>query len=378
MAGILDALVNVVLLLVILVGLVVIHEFGHFVTARLARVRVHEFGIGFPPRAKVFARDSETIYTLNWLPIGGFVRLEGEEGESDDPRSFVRQPLRTRLVILLAGVTMNFLLAIVIMSLIAGFADPTTSVKVYDVPADDDGTPSPAQVAGIRGGRQVGVDATGEPIFDESGDTILAIDGIRFTFLDGPDGPTRYMRENPGKTVTLTVQNVDGTQRDVQVKLRGHEELHKGALGIRPRFVPGAYLTRDPVEATRVGVRRTVDACTLILRGLADLVANLTRPPVAGPIGIAQAVGTVRTEYPPVFLAYFIAVLSANLAVVNILPFPPMDGGRIAVSLVQALTGNRVSVALERAVYLTGFVLLMALVVWISYFDIQRLATPGT
>ncbi len=373
MADVVNGFVNVVLLLAILVGLVVIHEFGHFVTARLARVRVHEFGIGFPPRAKVFARDSETIYTLNWLPIGGFVRLEGEEGESEDPRSFVRQSLRTRLVILVAGVAMNLVLAIVIMTLIAGFADPTTTVKIYEVPADDDGTPSPAQVVGLRGGRQIGTDRNGEPTFDESGDTIVAIDGIRFPYLDGPDAPTRYMRERPGQAVTLSVQTADGTQRDVPVTLRGTDELEKGALGIRPAFLPGENLSRDPGEAISVGVRRTVEACTLILRGLADLVANLTQPPVAGPIGIAQAVGTVRTEYPPIFLAYLVALLSANLAVVNILPFPPMDGGRIAVSLIQAVTGNRVSVALERAVYLTGFVLLMALIVWISYFDIQRL-----
>jgi regulator of sigma E protease len=103
-----DGLINLAILLAILVGLVLVHELGHFVMARRAGVTVHEFGIGFPPRAKVLYRGKETIYSLNWLPIGGFVRLEGEEGESVDPRAFVNQGLGTRMRILLAGVGVNF------------------------------------------------------------------------------------------------------------------------------------------------------------------------------------------------------------------------------------------------------------------------------
>jgi len=117
--GLGNGLINVVLLLVILVGLVLIHEFGHFFVSRRAGVRVHEFGIGFPPRARVLGSDGETTYTLNWLPIGGFVKLEGEEGESVDPRAFVNQGLAKRLAILLSGVTMNIILAFVIYFVIA-------------------------------------------------------------------------------------------------------------------------------------------------------------------------------------------------------------------------------------------------------------------
>ena len=103
-----DFLVNIVILLAIIVPLVLAHELGHFVMARRAGVTVHEFGIGFPPRALILHRGKETIYSLNWLPIGGFVRLEGEEGESLDPRAFVNQKLGTRLRILIAGVVVNF------------------------------------------------------------------------------------------------------------------------------------------------------------------------------------------------------------------------------------------------------------------------------
>ena len=111
--------ITVVLFLVILGVLVLAHELGHFVTARLARIRVHEFGIGFPPRAKVLGRRGETVYTLNWLPLGGFVKLEGEDGDSEDPRSFLRAPLPVRLIVLLAGVAMNVAVALALMVLLA-------------------------------------------------------------------------------------------------------------------------------------------------------------------------------------------------------------------------------------------------------------------
>ena len=122
--SLMDFLVNIVILLAIIVPLVLAHELGHFVMARRAGVTVHEFGIGFPPRALILHRGKETIYSLNWLPIGGFVRLEAEEGESLDPRAFVNQKLGTRLRILIAGVVVNFAIAWLIFTLIALFAEP--------------------------------------------------------------------------------------------------------------------------------------------------------------------------------------------------------------------------------------------------------------
>ncbi|HWH24899.1 MAG TPA: site-2 protease family protein [Candidatus Limnocylindria bacterium] len=378
-----DLVINILLLLAILVVLVVIHEFGHFIVARRARVRVHEFGIGFPPRAKVLGNDGETTYTLNWLPIGGFVRLEGEEGESDDPRSFVRQRLGTRLAILLAGVAMNIVLAFVIFAVIAAVADPVADVRIAEVEAG-----GPAAEAGLLPSRQIGtlrdeqgnerLDEQGRPIpvFDESGEVIIAIDGRTFPVFDRVDmalPSLAYLREHAGERVTLTVQSADGSTRDVPVTLRvpGPGE---GPLGIRihPQLVQ-REISHAPADAIAIGARRTLDASTLILRGLGGLIANIANPPVAGPVGIVQMVGDVRAHLPPIFMLWFIGLLSANLAVINALPFPPLDGGRVAVSLIQAVSGNRVSEAAERLVYLTGFVLLMMLLVWITFFDIQRL-----
>ena len=371
----LNGLINLVLLLAILVVLVVIHEFGHFLVARRAGVRVHEFGIGFPPRARVLGNDGETTYTLNWLPIGGFVRLEGEEGESDDPRSFVRQRLRTRLTILLAGVAMNFLLAFVIFAFIAALADPIVNVRVAVVEPN-----SPAAQIGLVGSQRLGTDGQGNVMYDQSGDVIVAIDGRTFPTFDRLDTQVPmllYLREHAGQPVTLTVQSADGSTRDVAVTLRVPTG-NQGALGItvHPDLVT-ADVRHDPLTAIVKGGQRTLEASTLILRGVAGLVTNLANPPVAGPIGIVGTIGDLRAQLPPIFMLWFIGLLSANLAVINALPFPPLDGGRVAVSLIQAVTSNRVSEAAERLVYLTGFILLMALLAWVTLFDTGILQRSG-
>jgi regulator of sigma E protease len=381
--GIGNGAIDVLLLLVILVVLVVIHEFGHFIVARRAGVTVHEFGVGFPPRAKVLGKDKKgTIYSLNWLPIGGFVRLEGEEGENDDPHSFVRQRLPTRLTILLAGVAMNILLAFVLLAGIAAFADPSAASRVLAVQPD-----SPAAQAGLQGGVQTGTiegpNGTQIPTYDNSGDLILTVDGQQFAWFDLPSGPTAmldYIRARPSTPVTLTVQKQNGEVVDVVATTRSAEDIaaNKGALGFTPQPTPGPTIERTVVDGIVIGAQRTIDSATLILRALGDFITNLANPPLSGPVGIVSAIGTVRSSAPPVFLVYFIALLSANLAVVNALPLPPLDGGRVAVSLIQAVFGQRMSIAVERVVYFAGFVFLMALLAWVTLFDTGILQRTGT
>jgi regulator of sigma E protease len=365
--------INIVLLLAFLVPLVVIHEFGHFLVARRAGVKVHEFGIGFPPRALTYYKDKQgTIYTLNWLPIGGFVRLEGEEGESADPKAFINQRLPTRLLILLAGVVMNFMLAFVIFTLIAAAADPVMTVRIGGIQPG-----SPAEMAGLKGGVQTGTqtgpDGKPYPVYDESGDEIVAIDGQRFLMFDSvgsPSAPLDYLKAHQGQTVTLTVRNAAGEERPVIVTLRVVDPKgDQGALGITYLRVGQDSISHDPLTAIQKGFARTLDASTLILRGLGGLISNIGNPQVSGPVGIVGAIGTVREQLPPVFMIWLIGLLSANLAVGNALPFPPLDGGRAAVALIQAATNNRIGVAAERLVYLTGFIILMGLLVWLTLFD---------
>ncbi|HEV3485090.1 MAG TPA: site-2 protease family protein, partial [Vicinamibacterales bacterium] len=152
----------------------------------------------------------------------------------------------------------------------------------------------------------------------------------------------------------------------------------RGALGFTPQAMLGPTIERDFATALGAGAQRTFDAATLILRALGDFINNLANPPVSGPVGIVNAIGIIRTEGPPVVMVFFVALLSANLAVVNALPLPPLDGGRVAVNVIQAAIGNRVSVAVERLVYLAGFIFLMALLAWVTLFDTGILQRTGT
>ena len=339
-----NSAINVVLVLAILVALVVIHEFGHFVMARLAGVRVHEFGIGLPPRALTYHQGPETAYTLNWLPIGGFVRLEGEDGdEADDPRSFSAKPLKVRTIILLAGVAMNLLLAFVIFVFIAGFADPSVDIRINGLaPATTSGAVAPAVAAGLRPAKQIGGTADA-PVYDQSGDVITAIDGQQFAFFDaGPTGEPnagiRYLRAHAGQQVTLSLLHADGTTQDVTVHLNTNDVASsaplvngatgQGVLGIVGYwYQPGPTIVHDPLTAISLGAQRTVMAAATVVNAVGGLLGNLGSPQVAGPIGIVGIVGQVRTENPPIFLVYLIALLSANLAVIKPCPSRPWTAG---------------------------------------------------
>ena len=382
--AIIQGAITILLFIFILCALVVIHEFGHFVLARFFGMRVHEFGIGFPPRAKVMRDRGETIYTLNWLPIGGFVRLEGEDGDSDDPRSFAVAGLPKKVLVLLAGVGMNLLLAFVIFTGIAWLATPQGGITFNEVVAG-----SPADLSGLR-----------------AGETILAIDGTTFDLLPSPDAGQHAiaaLRDRAGQTVTLHVRAADGAERDVTVTLRPPDvAADKGALGIRSAGLAfsGAYAGRDPLAAVGAGAAWTVSAFRLIIDGLASLVSSIASnptqaPPVTGPIGIAVQVGDVFWQLGPIFTLYLAGLLSANLALVNILPFPPLDGGRILVLLLKSLLARggalmrragmrgaglseQTAISVERLTYLVGFVFLFGFLIWITYFDIARQVGGGT
>jgi regulator of sigma E protease len=361
--------VTIVLFLLILGGLVLVHEFGHFITARLANVRVLEFGIGFPPRAKVLRSKGETLYSLNWLPIGGFVKLEGEDGDqADDPRSFAAQPLLIRLGILVAGVVMNLATAFLIFFFIAWLATPLVGLKFASV---TDG--SPAQGAGLV-----------------ASDQILAVNGQQHEFFSRGGNVYDDLAANLGNTVTLTVRHVDGSVEPVEVRLRTQTEIDAAGLDEqgRPKAGPlgisgieaafyGTY-ARDLPGAAGIAASETVRWFGLILAGLGDLVGGFVNnptaaPPVAGPIGIATQIGDIFFGSGPILTLYVAGVLSANLALVNILPFPPLDGGRMLLIVLRSIFGSRISVQAERLTYVVGFAVLMAFLIWVSGFDIARI-----
>jgi regulator of sigma E protease len=361
--AIVESLVTLVLFALILGLLIVIHELGHFLVARLANIRVLEFGIGFPPRARVLRNEGETLWTLNWLPIGGYVKLEGEEGEAGDPRSFAAQRLVTKVAVLVAGVVMNLLLALAIMTGIALTGDPAIGIYVPYVEAG-----SPAEKAGLL-----------------VGDVIERVDGQAYGAF-GPGSVLDSLRSRAGEEVVLLVRHADGSADELTARLRTPEEVKagQGALGIgragthplEGRPTPDT-ISYAPDVALRLGVERTVEATGLILGGVGELLtAIITRPteppPASGPIGIATQIGDVFWTLGPVMTLYLAGILSANLAVINVLPVPPLDGGRILVLVMKAVFGSRISLRAERLTYLVGFVLLMALLVWLTGFDLVR------
>jgi regulator of sigma E protease len=361
--------ITILLFVVVLGGIVLIHELGHYLAARLADIRVLEFGIGFPPRARVLRTRGETLWTLNWLPIGGFVKLDGEDGEAADARSFPAKPLLVRLAVLVAGVAMNVLLAAVIFIGIAWQATPMFGVRV---PPDGVQAGSPAAAAGIV-----------------PGDEILTVDGRAYDLYS--EGILGAIRDRMGQAVTLGIRHADGTTADVRVTLRGADQVddQHGPLGIVASpthpfetVTLDQYASRPLGEAVGIGVGELGRWGGLILNGLADLassfVANPTAPPpAAGPIGIAVQISDVFFTAGAISTLYMAAILSINLAVVNILPFPPLDGGRMLMIVLRRLFGRRVSMRAEQLTYLVGFVFLLAFIVWVSGFDIARLGgTP--
>ena len=361
----------------ILVVLVLVHELGHYIVAKRAGITVEEFGIGFPPRAGS-VRWRGTRYSLNWIPLGGFVRMLGEDGDVEVKRlreqgmneaevehamegAFNRRPVWVRVLVLLAGVAMNFLLAAglfaaaVSMPTLIGEGPLTVTEIQEDSPADG----------------RLRVD-----------DVIVGVNGLTF---ERSNELTEYVRERGGEPVELqVVRNGDETDVSVTPRVVTPEERAQGigpiGFGYDPeRIVEQPSTVSGPIDAAARGTDLAWSLAVQIPGGLADAVGGLIglNPDAAdarGPIGISQETGKVL-EAPLVSQLTFVGLLSINLAVLNVLPFPPLDGGRIAVVLVEAVRRRKLPAEREALIYLTGFAVLIALVILISIKDIQRLIT---
>ncbi|MSQ61528.1 MAG: RIP metalloprotease [Dehalococcoidia bacterium] len=340
---------SVIPFVIILIVLVVVHELGHFVTAKLAGVRVLEFGLGYPPR--IWGRRiGETEYTINALPLGGFVKLVGEEDPSD-PRSLAAQPRPIRLAILLAGVVMNLLLPVVLFA-IAFMIPQDVSIGQAQVVAVDPG--SPAAAAGIQ-----------------SGDVIQRVDGRE---IRNTADLSRAIRLNLGQS-TMFVVSRNGTVETLTATPRWAPPEGQGQVGIRiaPRY---AFTEREwfPIwEALPEGVDATVETLQLARNEVISWFKGGSQPALSGPVGIAQATGEVVEQAGWLPLLEFGALLSINLAIINLLPLPMLDGGRIAFVILEILRGGRrISPQREGLVHLVGFAALISFVIFVSYFDILR------
>ncbi len=343
----------------ILIGLIVVHEGGHFVAAKLTGVRVLEAGLGYPPR--IWGKEFRgTIYSINALPLGGFCRMLGEEDPSD-PASLAAKPAWARLIVLSAGPAMNFALPFILFTISFMIARdvPVGLTQIAQVMDN-----SPAQEAGLQ-----------------EGDIIFAINDheVRNTQEVG----TR-IRLNLGETVTMLVRR-EGEFMDVPVHARWApstyideegKEQRQGPTGIMiAALYPGMTESESfPLwEAFPKSIDTTFQVLTLARNEVISWFKGGGRPQVAGPVGIAQVTGEVVEEegYRP--LLDFAALLSINLAIINILPLPMLDGGRIMFVLLEvARRGKRVAPEKEALVHLIGLTLIIALAIVITYFDVLR------
>jgi len=332
---------------ILILGLVIlVHELGHFITAKKAGILVEEFGIGFPPRLFAFKR-GETTYSLNLIPLGGFTKMLGEEDPSH-PRSLAGKSIRTRLVVLSAGSIMNLLLPILLLSI--AFMIPRPVVAGGDLKVVEVNSGSPAAAAGIQVDDII-LTANGQPVsnFDEFHEVISS----------NPDSPISIGLKRGEEPINTTV----------------YPPYPNDKIGVTLQLVNPYYETVSyPIgKAIAEGFRQTWNIIALTVTGFFNIITGQGGVDVMGPIGIAQATGEVtRLGFASVLI--WAAILSAVIGLMNLLPIPMLDGGRICFVLLEWIRrGKRISPERERMAHLVGLMLLLTLVLVVSYFDLSRL-----
>lgn len=351
----------------ILAFLIVAHELGHFVAAKLFRVRVEEFGIGYPPRAFTFGKIGGTEYTLNWIPFGGFVRLFGDIGEGEHGSgSLVDANRAVQALILIAGVTMNALAAWglytaalhegVPRAVAAPVAGEVAQLMIANVLSG-----SPADAAGLAAGDEI--------VGLEDENTIL-------TSLT-PEAFTDFIREHPGKPVTLAYLHV-GERKSVNI-IPAHavvpEEAGRAALGVGVVLVSSRPLPWG--EATIAALSATKNSFVTVATGLWGIVQRAAAglpafSEVVGPIGLVGVVGDAAENGLGSVLS-LAAFISVNLAIINLIPVPALDGGRLLLLGVEAISRRSAPRLVLQMLNAFGVVLIVMLMITVTYHDIARL-----
>lgn len=328
--------------------LILSHELGHFITARLAGVRVEEFGLGYPPRL-LARRRGETIYSLNLLPLGGFVRLTGEEDPSH-PQSLARKRPAVRAFILSSGSLMNTLLPVLLFTL--SFMIPRTT-PVGEVIITEVAPQSPAQQAGLQ-----------------VGDKVVAVAGEK---VENPSDLVYFIHLNLGRPLPLLVQRGESLQ-ELRPIPRWVAPGGEGPLGIRIDLVNERQVRRayPPWQALPRGARMLADTLRAFYNEVIRMFGKGATLEIGGPVAIMQMTGEVARLGPSPLLA-FAALISLNLAILNLLPLPGLDGGRLFFVVVEVVGRRRVPPIWERRFHLVGLALLLTVIAMVSYFDLLRL-----
>ena len=386
------------LLIVPVLGfLIFIHELGHFATAKWFGIKVTEFGFGFPPR--IFGvRYGDTVYTLNWIPLGGFVRMVGEEDPSH-PRSFAGQAIWKRAIVLVSGSVMNLAFPIAVFAILFTLPHDTVigTVTITGVSPN-----SPAQKAGLRPGDTV-LEVEGKRVANHielvqavmtrlgrpTEFTIrrgLIVTGLAFSPELAPvDMVTITPRLRPPEHVVveevtdpateMSLREAQNVNPDAQVG----DRIRQGAIGViigtaNPKVVKRSFPVWDSVP---MAAGRAWDVLALTQATLSQWARGGPDPGIAGPVGIAQVTGEIAEEIPNIGfspLFEFVALLSISLGIVNLLPIPALDGGRLLFVVIEWVRrGKRISPQREGLVHMVGFALLIGFIVLMSYRDVVRI-----
>jgi regulator of sigma E protease len=337
----------------VLAGLIVAHELGHFLAARMVNIRVEKFSIGFGPKIASVKR-GDTEYMLSWVPLGGYVKFYGDDPEAavDDKDSFLSQPVWKRLMVVAAGPVFNVILAIAIITLAAMVGLPESSMTIGEIQAD-----SPALTAGFK-----------------PGDKIETINGA----------PAKNWRElvetiqkSPGISLSLGITRETGEKLAMAVTPRSREaqtlegkKVTVGQIGVTPRQVVTQY---SPPMAFVKGVEWTWNITVMTAWSISKLITrDIPADQIAGPIGIMKMAGDVA-ETGFVSLLMFIALISVNLGILNLLPIPVLDGGHILFFSIEGAFGRPVKLRHQEIAQQIGIFLLLSLMALAFYNDIMRL-----
>jgi len=363
--------------ILVLSALVIFHEFGHYFAARIFGIKAEEFGFGFPPRIFGIVKDGKrwkiigardrkeykrTIWSLNWLPLGGFVRIKGEQPEhANDSDSILMKPIWQRIVVVSAGVFMNWVLATLLFTTIFIMGTPT---YLEDVPRDAQISSQYIAVTRVLEGSPA--DAAGI----KTGDKILQINGAA-----PKDAAT--LSEGIGKSdihpIALSIDQ-SGTQKTVTITPVYLTEVGHTGIGIGLADI--GMVSLPPLTAVKDGALMTVTLTQDIVFALGGMVRDIfihheVPQEVSGPIGIAVIAGDIAKQGITPFLQ-FAGILSVNLAVINLLPIPALDGGRILFLLIEAIRRKPMKRSLEVGIYNIAFLLLIALVLLVTVRDLSR------
>lgn len=314
------------------------HELGHFLVAKAVGVTVNEFSFGMGP-ALFQKQKGETLYSIRLVPIGGYCAMEGENETSSNSGSFNNKPGWAKISVLLAGSVMNVLIAIVSLSLVMGVIGTATTTIEQVVSG------SPAYEAGIKPGDEI-LSADGKAV--ESWTDLTEIVGS-------------------GKEVSLTAER-DGRQMDFSITPEKGED-GRYIIGITSKVSHNAF------TAVSNGAKATWNMTKLLFDSVGQLITGkVSADEVSGPVGIITMAGETA-QYGFTYFGYLVALISLNLALINMLPLPALDGGRILFVFIRAVTGKMISDDLEGKIHGAGMVMLLALMILITWNDITRLFT---